>query len=283
MKQIGIIGSGTMGAGIALSSSLNGFDVIVFDISKSALSNAIGRIKTDLLKMAEKEIIASAQVPKILSRIKSTTALSRLKSSDLVIEAIIEDLNAKRKLFLDLEGIVSENTILATNTSSLSVSEIASTLQIPQRALGLHFFNPVPRMKLVEVINGVHTSTETMQHATDFIKHLAKTPIVVKDVPGFIVNRIARPFYGEALKILGEGIASIEEIDRIVKLEGDFKMGPFELMDVIGIDINLAVTKSMYEQTFHEPRYKPHQIQQRMVNAGKLGKKTQIGFYSYKK
>jgi len=272
-----------MGAGIALTCAIHGFDVILYDVSKHALTNASSRIKSDLNIMSEKGLLTSRQCYQIVSRMKSVTALSTLKSCDLIIEAIIEDLQTKRDLFQKIERIVSREAILATNTSSLSVSEITSKLNFPQRSIGLHFFNPVQRMKLVEVINGVCTSTETTNHATGFIKKLEKTPIVANDIPGFIVNRVARPFYGEALKLLGEGVASIEEIDRIVKLEGNFKMGPFELMDYIGIDINLAVTKSMYEQTFHEPRYKPHQIQQRMVNAGTLGRKTKKGFYSYEK
>ena len=283
MKRIGIIGAGTMGSGIARVAAQFGMEVLLQDVSRSALKNAQNRISSDLQKAYEKGIIPKSGIKKILDRIKTTTVLKSIRSSELIIEAIIEDLNAKQELFLKLDTLCSLRTILATNTSSLSVTAIGSGMINPQRLIGLHFFNPVPYMKLVEVIPSPRTSEGTTTSALRFIQQLHKEAIVAKDTPGFIVNRIARPFYGEALRLLGEGVASVEEIDRIVKLEGNFKMGPFELMDTIGIDVNLAVTKSMYEQSFHEPRYRPHLIQQQKVNAGTLGKKTKEGFYSYAK
>jgi 3-hydroxybutyryl-CoA dehydrogenase len=187
----------------------------------------------------------------------------------------------KQELFRKLGEICSAEAILATNTSSLSVTAIASVVRGPERVVGMHFFNPAHIMKLVEVVQG-HRTAETAVAATRAAAAaMGKVPVTAKDTPGFIVNRVARPFYGEALRLLGEGVTSVEELDRILRLEGGFKMGPFELMDLIGIDINFAVTKSMYDQTFGEPRYRPHLIQQQMVNAGQLGRKSKRGFYSY--
>ncbi|TAK50916.1 MAG: 3-hydroxybutyryl-CoA dehydrogenase [Bacteroidetes bacterium] len=281
MKTIGIIGAGTMGAGIAQVSAMHGFDVILNDISRKSLEFARTRISTELKRSLEKGSITKQSLRDINSRISTTVSRKQLSSCDLIIEAVLEDVNVKREVFASLEKICPQETLFASNTSSLSITSIASSAQFPERVVGLHFFNPVPRMKLVEIVNGHHTSHQTTSLVLDFVKRIQKIPIVVKDTPGFIVNRVARPFYGEALRLLGEGVATVDEIDRIVKMEGNFKMGPFELMDLIGIDVNLAVTKSVYEQSFHEPRYRPHMIQQRMVDAGRLGRKTKKGFYSY--
>ncbi|MBI3189206.1 MAG: 3-hydroxybutyryl-CoA dehydrogenase [Ignavibacteriales bacterium] len=282
MKTIGVIGAGTMGAGIAQVAVQKGFEVVLHDVSNDVLKSSLQRITSDLKQGVKKGIFTARDAKKALARLKTTTLLKNLRTCNLVIEAVVENLGLKKKLFTQLEKVCSSNTIFATNTSSLSVTAIASATKHPERVVGLHFFNPVPRMKLVEVISGVHTHQQTMTLALDFIKQLEKVSILAKDSPGFIVNRVARPFYGEALRLLGEGVASVAEIDRILKLEGGFNMGPFELMDLIGIDVNLAVTQSVYEQTFHEPRYRPHIIQQRMVEAGTLGRKTKKGFYSYK-
>jgi len=201
----------------------------------------------------------------------------------VVIEAAIQQIQAKKEIFKRLESICPPETILATNTSSLSITEIAAATERRDRTIGMHFFNPAHVMRLVEVVRGHETSEKTVQHIIDLAKSWGKTPVTVNDTPGFIVNRIARPFYGEALRILGEGIASLEDIDRIVKSEGGFKMGPFELMDLVGIALNYEVTKSIYEQTFHEPRYRPHPIQKQMVESGLLGRKSGRGFYYYEK
>jgi len=270
-----------MGTGIAQVSALHGFDVVLFDISKEILRASLQRMKDDFKLSVSKGILKEKEAKNSFSRIETTTSLKKLGDCELVIEAVIEHLQTKKELFTKLEKVCPSKTLFATNTSSLSITAIASATKHPERVLGLHFFNPIPRMKLVEVISGVHTSKQTMSSTLDFIKSIGKTSIVAKDTPGFIVNRVARPFYGEALRLLGEGVASAEEIDRILKLEGGFKMGPFELMDLIGIDVNLAVTKSVYEQTFHEPRYRPHIIQQHMVDAGLFGRKTKKGFYKY--
>jgi 3-hydroxybutyryl-CoA dehydrogenase len=281
MKTIGIIGAGTMGAGIAHVSALSGFTVLLHDVSDAALESARSRIAKDMQSGVDKQKLSPQEMAEGLGRLQFHASLNGLRQADLVIEAALERLELKRDLFQQLESVCSETALLASNTSSLSITSIASGMAHPERVLGMHFFNPVPRMKLVELIRGYSTDEGVLEAATKFVKLLGKVPVTAKDSPGFIVNRIARPFYGEALRLLGEGVASVEDIDRIVRLEGGFKMGPFELMDLIGIDVNFAVTKSMYEQTFGEPRYRPHIIQKTMVEAKLLGRKTKRGFYGY--
>ncbi len=283
MKTIGVVGAGTMGAGIAQVAALSGFEVVMNDISAELLQQGMDRIAARLHEGAAKGKLSEAEANAALVRITTETSFEGFSGCELVIEAAIEHLGVKTEIFRKLESYCSPDTILASNTSSLSITSIASKLARPDRVAGMHFFNPVHIMQLVEVVRGHQTSEEVIAAAVDCVRKLGKAPVVVKDTPGFIVNRVARPFYGEALRLLGEGVASVEEIDRIVKLEGGFKMGPFELMDLIGIDVNLAVTRSMYEQTFGEPRYRPHVIQQNMVEAGLLGRKTKRGFYDHSK
>lgn len=283
MNNIGIVGAGTMGAGIGHVAALSGCNVVLHDVSEDLLNRALKRIDEDLQKGIEKQKLTPQQKSDALKRIQTTTSFEKFSKCEFVVEAAIEKVDVKHQIFRHLESVCSEKTILASNTSSLSITVIAANAKHPERIAGMHFFNPPHLMKLVEVIRGNHTSEHTIEQTVQFAKQLDKTPVIAKDTPGFIVNRIARPFYGEALRILGEGITTVEEIDRIVTKEGGFKMGPFALMDLIGIDVNFAVTQSMYEQTFGEPRYKPHVIQQTMVNAGKLGKKTKQGFYKYDK
>jgi 3-hydroxybutyryl-CoA dehydrogenase len=281
MKAIGVIGAGTMGSGIAAVAAVAGFTVFITDQNSTALITAGKRIDDLLSQTAEKGKITAAENVAARRRVTFGESIDILSSCDLVIEAVVEDLPVKQRLCEALEKTVRPDCLIATNTSSLQITAIASAAAAPSRVLGLHFFNPPLLMKLVEVVRGVHTSEETIRRGIGFVKALGKTPVTVKDTPGFIVNRIARPFYGEALKILGEGIASIEDIDTIMREEGGFPMGPFQLMDLIGIDVNFAVTKSMFEQSFGEPRYRPHPIQKAMVDAGHLGRKTKRGFYRY--
>jgi 3-hydroxybutyryl-CoA dehydrogenase len=282
MKTVGIIGAGSMGAGIAHVAALSGFDILLTDVSDEILKKAFERITLDLEKGLEKGKLSPGQVSEARRRIHLLPDLSSLSQAEFVIEAAIEKLDVKQDICRRMEAVCSAETIFATNTSSLSITAIASAVLRPEQVVGMHFFNPPHLMKLVEVVRGDRTSNGVAEQTVAFAKSLGKIPVLAKDTPGFIVNRCARPFYGEALRLLGEGIASVEDIDRIVKLEGDFKMGPFELMDLIGIDVNLAVTQSMYEQTFGEPRYRPHVIQRNMVQANLLGRKTKRGFYDYR-
>src|SRR5262245_5009470 len=271
-ETVAVLGCGTMGAGIAQAALAAGLPVALYDISAAALERARERIGAGLAKQGR---------PEAAERLRCVTALELVAGATLVVEAAPEQLELKRELFAKVGALCPAPCVIASNTSSLSIAAIAGACPDPQRVAGLHFFNPVHRMALVEVVRAPATDDRTVEVLLGFAERLGKTPVLARDTPGFIVNRVARPFYGESLRLLGEGAATHEAIDTALQLAGGFPLGPFALMDLIGIDVNFAVTRSMYEQSFGEPRYRPHLIQQQMVLAGRLGRKTGRGFYEY--
>lgn len=280
-EKIAVVGSGAMGTGIAQIAATNGHEVCMFDANEASMERSKGSLQRIMDRLVEKERITSDRASEIISNIKYCQSIDELSDSDLIIEAIVEDLEIKKNVFSHLDIITDENCILATNTSSLSIASICSACSRPSRVLGIHFFNPAPLMPLVEIIPAVQTSGDTLIAARNLIDSWGKTTVVAKDTPGFIVNRVARPFYGEAIRIYEEGIANIPTIDWAVKEVGNFRMGPFQLMDYIGNDVNYAVTESVFKEFFYDPRYKPSFTQKRMVEAGWLGKKTKRGYYNY--
>ena len=280
MKKVAVIGSGTMGAGIAQAVVLAGYGVVLYDVSDEILAAASQSIFSSIDQGVKRGKTPADVAAKAKNAIELTTSLTDAAATDLVIEAAPEKLDLKRDIFGVLDAAAPPHTLLASNTSSLSISAIASATTRPDKVLGLHFFNPAHIMKLVEVIRGDDTSEATLAAANTFVASLGKTAVQCIDTPAFIVNRVARPFYGEAFRVLGEQLADVATVDKLMKSIG-FKMGPFELVDLIGCDVNFAVTQSVYEAYFHDPKYRPHPIQRRMVESGKLGRKSGRGFYSY--
>lgn len=279
--NVGIIGSGTMGIGIAQVAATNNCNVFLYDQNSSQTEKSLEGLQKVLDRLVEKNKISFEKSEDIYQKITFCTELKDLKDCDLVIEAIIENKEIKQKVFADLEEIVSPECILASNTSSISITSISADLKNSERFLGIHFFNPAPLMPLVEIIPGLLTAENLPQKIYDLIKSWGKIPVIAQDIPGFIVNRIARPFYGEALRIVEEKIATPAQIDAAMRQLGNFKMGPFELMDLIGVDVNFSVTKTVYADYFFDPKYKPSLLQQRMSEAKLWGRKTGKGFYDY--
>jgi len=279
--KVAIIGSGTMGSGIAQVAATAGCEVKIYDTNLDALAKSKSNLENTLSKLVEKAKIDEHEKSRIENNISYAHTLGELSHSDLVIEAIIENIEIKRKLFSELENYVSPETILASNTSSLSIASIAASCQKPERVIGIHFFNPAPLMQLVEVIPAVQTSEEVLQKSVQIISDWKKVVAVAKDTPGFIVNRVARPFYSESLRIYDEGVADFATIDWALKTIGGFKMGPFELMDMIGHDVNYVVTETVFTAFYFDPKFKPSFTQKRLLEAGFLGKKSGRGFYNY--
>lgn len=279
--NVGVIGAGTMGSGIAQVASTNGCEVVLFDKSLEALKQSEHQLNKILDRLIEKGRLNVEKKNNMQSRIRYTQDLSDFKATEFCIEAIVENLETKQNLFKDLENIVSKDCLLATNTSSLFITSIASALENPERCLGVHFFNPAPVMPLVEIIPAIQTDDAVFDKVFGIIKDWKKTPVKAKDTPGFIVNRVARPFYGEALRILEEGIADVSTIDWAMTKLGKFRMGPFQLMDFIGNDVNYTVTETVFKAFYFDPRYKPSFTQKRLVEAGYFGRKRGQGFYNY--
>jgi 3-hydroxybutyryl-CoA dehydrogenase len=277
-----LCGAGTMGRGIAIACVSAGHTVRMYDVRADAAQSAVAYVAEQLRKNVEKGRMTQEACDAASARCTAASALQDAADADLVIEAIAEVLEIKHAFFREMESVVRAECILASNTSSISITALARCLQLPQRFVGLHFFNPAHIMKLVEVIRGAVTSDDTVTAALSFAKGLGKTAVTAADVPGFIVNRVARNFYNEAQRVVMERAASVEQVDTLMKGIG-FKMGPFELMDLIGVDVNLDVTKSQWEQFFYETRFTPSMLQQQLVDAGLHGRKSGRGFYDHTK
>ena len=276
---VGIIGSGAMGAGIAQVAAVTGHKVVVYDANAAALGKAKAGLASTLARLQEKGKLASAE--EVMQRFTFAESVSAFAACGLIIEAIVERLEIKKTVFAEVEKIVSEDCVLASNTSSLSITSIAAACNSASRVMGLHFFNPAPLMALVEIIPAVQTNEARIPAAKALMENWGKVPVIAKDTPGFIVNRVARPFYSEAIRIYEEGIADMATIDWAMTELGGFRMGPFTLMDYIGHDVNYVVTETVFQSFFYDPRYKPSFSQKRLLEAGWLGRKSGRGFYNY--
>lgn len=280
--KVGVIGSGAMGSGIAQVAAMAGHEVHVYDANPVAAQSAANNLKISIQKLVEKGKCTPEKAEEILKNIFFQSSIDKLNYCELIIEAIVENIDVKKEVFSALESIVSDTCILASNTSSLSIASIASACNKPERFIGIHFFNPANIMPLVEIIPALQTDNSITNKSIVLIKSWGKTVVVCKDTPGFIVNRVARSFYGEAIRLAEEGIADYATIDWAMKEIGGFKMGPFELMDFIGHDVNYKVTETVWEQLFFDPRFKPSLTQKRLYEAKRFGRKTSVGFYDYR-
>jgi 3-hydroxybutyryl-CoA dehydrogenase len=283
VARVGVVGAGTMGAGIAQIAALGGYETFLYEIDQKQLDRGLEIIRSGMRRGTERGRWTEAQAADALERLRTDTLIELLRDCELVIEAAPEDLDLKHNLFERLASVCGEACVLATNTSSLSVTAIAAAVEQPERIVGMHFFNPPALMQLVEIVAGDESGQAALELATEVARGMGRTPIRARDSVGFVANRCVRPFFLESLRMLSEGIAPHDEIDRIVRLGAGLRMGPFELMDLIGIDVNFAVARSFWEQSFGEPRWRPTTIHERMVASGRLGRKTERGFYRYEK
>lgn len=282
MKKIGVLGTGTMGAGIIQVLAQCGYEVVLRARRQESVDKGIATVNKNLDRLVAKEKLTADQKAEIMARVKGSTDIAIIKDADLVIEAATEDLTQKKALFAELDALCKPEAIIATNTSSLSITEIAAATNRPDKIIGMHFFNPVPMMKLVEIIKGLTTSEETKATILDLTQKLGKTPVEVAEAPGFVVNRILIPMINEGIGILADGVAKAEDIDAAMKMGANHPMGPLELGDLVGLDVCLAIMEVLYAE-FGDPKYRPHTLLKKMVRANKLGRKTGVGFYEYNK
>lgn len=280
MKTIGVLGTGTMGAGIIQILAQNGYNVVLRARRQTSVDRGLATVEKGLAKLVKKEKITEADKAEIMGRVKGSTDIQIIKDADLVIEAATEDLEAKKALFKELDELCKPGAIIATNTSALSITEIAAATERPDKIIGMHFFNPVPAMKLVEIIKGLTTSEETKETILELTKKLGKTSVEVEEAPGFVVNRILVPMINEGIGILADGVADAKGIDTAMQLGANHPMGPLALGDLIGLDVCLAIMETLYRE-YGDPKYRPHPLLRKMVRGGKLGRKSGEGFYQY--